>query len=129
MENELEGNTMGQVLIVDDSASIRMLLSKTLEDTGYCVTDAENGKAALEVAQQGNFDLVITDVNMPEMDGLRLVENLRKLPAYRMKPILVLSTEYSQEMKQKGKEAGATGWLVKPFDPQKMVEVVNKVVG
>ncbi|MEK9870590.1 MAG: response regulator [Gammaproteobacteria bacterium] len=120
---------MGQVLIVDDSASIRMLLSKTLEDTGYCVTDAENGKAALEVAQQGNFDLVITDVNMPEMDGLRLVENLRKLPAYRMKPILVLSTEYSQEMKQKGKEAGATGWLVKPFDPQKMVEVVNKVVG
>ena len=112
---------MGHVLIVDDSTSIRRLLSKTLEDDGYAVTDAE--------AKKGTFDLVITDVNMPEMDGLRLVENLRALPEYRLKPILVLSTEYSQEMKRKGKEAGATGWLVKPFDPVKMREVVSKVVG
>ncbi|MEK9824242.1 MAG: response regulator, partial [Gammaproteobacteria bacterium] len=92
MEIELEGNTMGQVLIVDDSASIRMLLSKTLEDTGYCVTDAENGKAALEVAQQGNFDLVITDVNMPEMDGLEALVEIKK---HDPSIIVLILTAYS----------------------------------
>ncbi len=120
---------MGQVLIVDDSASIRTLLAKTLQDTGYQVQSAVDGSQGLEVAKLTQFDLVITDVNMPEMDGLRLIEALRKLPEYRLKPILVLSTEHSQDMKRKGKEAGATGWLVKPFDPKTMVEVVEKVVG
>lgn len=118
---------MSQVLIVDDSHSMRELLSATLSGAGHTVTSADDGKQGLEKAEQAQFDLVITDINMPEMDGLTLLGKLRDLQEYRFKPILILSTEFSQEMKMKGKEAGATGWLVKPFDPEKLIEIVARV--
>jgi two-component system chemotaxis response regulator CheY len=119
---------MSQVLIVDDSHSIRQLLSSILEKAGFNVTSANDGKSGLDTAKASNFDLVITDVNMPEMDGIELLSNLRKLPEYSFKPILILTTEFSQEMKQKGKDAGATGWLVKPFDPEKLIEVISRIL-
>lgn len=119
---------MSQVLIVDDSHSIRELLSSVLRKAGFEVTSANDGKAGLQSAKKGAYDLVITDVNMPEMDGLELLGNLRKLPEYAFKPILILTTEFSQEMKIKGKEAGATGWLVKPFDPEKLIEVISRIL-
>lgn len=119
---------MSQVLIVDDSHSIRELLSSVLRKAGFDVTSANDGKAGLQSAKKASYDLVITDVNMPEMDGIELLGNLRKLPEYTFKPILILTTEFSQEMKQKGKEAGATGWLVKPFDPEKLIEVISRIL-
>lgn len=119
---------MARVLVVDDSNAIRQLLSWTLSTSGHVVSSCEDGMKGLALAKKDSFDLVITDINMPEMDGLKLIGNLRKLPGYRMKPILVLSTEYSAEMKKKGKEAGATGWLVKPFNPTTLLEVIEKVL-
>lgn len=119
---------MSQVLIVDDSHSIRELLSSVLRKAGFDVTSADDGKAGLQTAKKSTFDLVITDINMPVMDGIELLGNLRKLPAYTFKPILILTTEFSQEMKQKGKDAGATGWLVKPFDPEKLVDVIKRII-
>lgn len=120
---------MSQVLIVDDSHSIRELLTGVLQRAGYQVMSACDGKVGLEKAQSGSYDLVITDINMPEMNGLELLQQLRKLPAYAFKPILILSTEFSREMKTKGREAGATGWLVKPFDPERLIEVISHVLG
>ncbi len=119
---------MQQVLVVDDSNAIRQLLSRTLSSSGYEVSSAEDGLKGLELAKKRSFDLVITDINMPEMDGLSLIVELRELPDYQLKPILVLSTEHTREMKQKGKEAGATGWLVKPFNPTSILEIVSKVL-
>jgi len=119
---------MSQVLIVDDSHSIRELLSSLLRKAGFGVTSADDGKAGLQAAKKSVFDLIITDVNMPEMDGIELLKNLRKLPEYSFKPILILTTEFSQEMKQKGKDAGATGWLVKPFDPEKLIDVISRIL-
>ncbi len=119
---------MSQVLIVDDSHSIRELLTSVLSRAGFDVTSANDGKSGLQSAKTAAYDLVITDVNMPEMDGIELLSNLRKLPEYSFKPILILTTEFSSEMKQKGKDAGATGWLVKPFDPDKLIEVISRIL-
>ena len=117
------------ILTVDDSASIRQMVSFTLKGAGYAVTEAVDGKQGLDKAKTGRFDLVLTDQNMPNMDGLTLIKNLRGLPAYSRTPILVLTTEAGDAMKQQGRAAGATGWLVKPFDPQKLIDVVKKVIG
>lgn len=117
------------ILTVDDSASIRQMVSFTLKGAGYTVTEAVDGQQGLDMAKSGKFDLVLTDQNMPRMDGITLIKNLRGLPTYRSVPILVLTTEAGDNMKQQGKAAGATGWLVKPFDPQKLIEVVKKVIG
>jgi two-component system chemotaxis response regulator CheY len=119
---------MSQVLIVDDSRSIRELLGSVLASAGFKVTSANDGQQGLDTAKTQHFDLVITDINMPVMNGLELLKSLRALPDYAFKPILILTTEFSQEMKLKGKEAGATGWMVKPFDPVKMIDVINRVV-
>ena len=119
---------MSQVLVVDDSPSIRELLSSILKKSGFDVTSASDRKEGLSTAKEGNYNLVITDVNMPEMDGIELVGHLRKLPEYSFKPILIVTTEFSQEMKQKGKAAGATGWMVKPFDPDKLIEVISRLI-
>ena len=119
---------MANVLAVDDSPSIRQLVSMTLQGAGHSVQTAEDGVIARELAQSFNADLVITDVHMPNMDGITLTSELRNLPGYRYKPILVLTTESSDEMKQKGKSAGATGWIVKPFDPQSLLNVMEKVL-
>ena len=124
-----EMNTMSQILIVDDSRSIRELLTSVLVGAGFTVTSAEDGEDGLNVAKSQKFDLVITDINMPVMDGIELLKSLRALPDYAFRPILILTTEFSQEMKMKGKTAGATGWLVKPFDPAKLIDVIKRVLG
>ena len=119
---------MANILAVDDSASMRQMVSHTLKQNGHSVVDAPDGKAALDKAKQQKFDAVITDVNMPNMDVITLIKELRKLPNYRFTPLLLLTTESAPEKKQEGKAAGATGWLVKPFDPEKLMGAVRKVV-
>ena len=120
---------MKSILAVDDSASIRGMVSFTLKNAGYDVVEAVDGVDALNKAKAKTMHLVLTDQNMPRMDGLTLVRSLRALPDYRTAPILILTTESGAEMKSKGKAAGATGWLVKPFDPQRLLDVVKKVLG
>lgn len=117
------------ILTVDDSASIRQMVSFTLKEAGYTVTEAVDGQDGLDKARAGKFDLIFTDQNMPRMDGLSLIKQLRVLPTYKSVPILMLTTESSDAMKSQGRAAGATGWLVKPFDPAKLLEVVRKVIG
>lgn len=115
------------VMAVDDSPTIRSMVKATLTKHGYEVAEACDGVEALEVSQNIDPILIITDVNMPNMDGLELVRQLRDKEKYKFIPILVLTTESSQEKKQEGRAAGATGWIVKPFDPEKLIEVVGKV--
>ena len=117
------------VLTVDDSASIRQMVAFTLKGAGYDVLEAGDGQEGLEKAKSKSVNLVLTDQNMPKMDGLTLIKSLRTLPAYAAVPILMLTTESGDAMKAQGKAAGATGWLVKPFDPAKLLEVVKKVIG
>ncbi len=117
------------VLTVDDSASIRQMVAFTLKSAGYEVIDAVDGMDGLEKAKAKTVNLVLTDQNMPRMDGLTLIKSLRALAQYKTVPILMLTTESSDTMKAQGRAAGATGWLVKPFDPQKLIEVVKKVAG
>jgi two-component system, chemotaxis family, chemotaxis protein CheY len=118
-----------KILAVDDSRSMRQMVSFTLRGGGFDVIEAEDGDDALQKAQADSFSLVLTDHNMPRMDGITLIKSLRALPAYRKAPILVLTTESSDEMKAKGRAAGATGWIVKPFNPVRLLEVVRKVTG
>jgi len=117
------------ILAVDDSASIRQMVAFTLKSSGYEVVEAVDGMDGLEKAKSKSVNLILTDQNMPRMDGLTLIKNLRGMPQYKSVPILMLTTESSDTMKAQGKAAGATGWLVKPFDPQKLIEVVKKVIG
>ena len=117
------------ILAVDDSASMRQMVSFTLKGAGYDVVEASDGVQALNIAKTRAVNLVITDVNMPNMDGISLIRELRSLSSYKFTPLLMLTTESSDAMKSAGKAAGATGWLVKPFDPQKLLEVVKKVIG
>jgi two-component system, chemotaxis family, chemotaxis protein CheY len=119
---------MQSILAVDDSASMRQMVSFTLKGAGYHVIEAADGQEAYEKAMTQSVDLVLTDQNMPRMDGVTLVKNLRGLPNYASTPILILTTESGDEMKIKGRAAGATGWLVKPFDPSKLLEVIRKVI-
>jgi two-component system chemotaxis response regulator CheY len=108
---------------------MRRMVAETLKQAGYEVIEAEDGKLALETARQRSVNLVLTDVNMPNMDGITLVRELRTLPEYRFTPILVLTTESSAEKKQQGKAAGATGWIVKPFNPDTLLATIRKVLG
>lgn len=117
------------ILAIDDSASIRQMVSFTLKSSGYEVAEAVDGMDGLDKAKGKAFNLILTDQNMPRMDGLTLIKTLRGMPQYKTVPILMLTTESSDAMKQQGRAAGATGWLVKPFDPQKLIEVVKKVIG
>ena len=116
------------ILTVDDSSTMRQMITFTLKAAGFNILEAGDGVEALEVAKGKKLSLVITDVNMPRMDGITLVQRLRTLPEFKFTPILVLTTESDASMKQKGKEAGATGWIVKPFSPEKLLDVVNKVI-
>jgi two-component system, chemotaxis family, chemotaxis protein CheY len=120
---------MQSILAVDDSASMRQMVSFTLKGAGYHVIEAADGQEAYEKAMTQSVDLVLTDQNMPRMDGVTLVKSLRGLPSYTKTPILILTTEASDEMKSKGRAAGATGWLVKPFDPIRLLQVIQKVMG
>ena len=119
---------MAKIMTVDDSVSLRRLVASALTAAGHAVTEADSGQSALTVAQGTAFDLVISDLNMPGMDGLTLVGQLRKLPAYRATPILILTTEMDPQKKQAAKAAGATGWLVKPFDPVQLLATIRKVL-
>ena len=117
------------ILAVDDSASIRKMVNFTLKGAGYDVVEAVDGQDGLERAKAQNVNLVLTDQNMPRMDGLTLIRALRNMPNYKNVPILVLTTESSAEMKAQGRAAGATGWMVKPFAPRGLVDIVKKVIG
>lgn len=116
------------ILAVDDSASMRQMVRYTLEGAGYRVVQAADGIEALEFAKSHGVDLVLTDVNMPRMDGITLVRALRTLDTYRLTPMLVLTTESGQDTKQRGKEAGATGWIVKPFNPDQLLATIARVL-
>lgn len=120
---------MAKLLIVDDSIMLRDMLNYALNEGGYSdVVEAIDGVDGLAKAKSATFDLIITDINMPNMDGIDLVSELRKIPQYSKTPILVLTTERSDEMKAKGKVAGATGWIVKPFVPDQLLKAVNIVL-
>ena len=122
--------TMGSksILVVDDTRSMRKMVAAVLEGAGYDVAEAGDGVEALELARQRLFDLVVTDHNMPRMDGVTLVRELRRIPDYDAVALIVLSTEVDPALKQKGREAGATGWMAKPFDPQRMLDIVAKFI-
>ena len=111
------------ILAVDDSASIRQMISFTLKGAGYEIVEAADGQEGLDKAKSRTVDLVLTDQNMPRMDGITLIKALRAMPAYKSVPILMLTTEGDATKKEEGKSSGATGWIVKPFNPQKLIDV------
>ena len=116
------------IMTVDDSTSMRQMVKATLLSAGYEVVEAADGQEALDYARENAVDLVITDVNMPRMDGITLVSELRSLPTYRLTPLLLLTTESSMEKKMEGKKAGATGWIVKPFNPTQLLATLARVL-
>jgi two-component system chemotaxis response regulator CheY len=118
---------MRQILTVDDSASIRQMVSFTMAKAGYQVAEAVDGKDGLDKVGRQNFDLIITDLNMPNMDGIQMITAVRKLPGYGFTPILMLTTESQAEKKDAGRKAGATGWIVKPFNADQLIAVVQKL--
>lgn len=120
---------MAKILAVDDSPSMRRMVEFTLKSAGHDVVQACDGVEAFEIASRDSVDLVLTDVNMPRMDGITLIARLRGLPRYRYTPILTLTTESSEEHKHRGRLAGATGWVVKPFNPEKLTETISRLVG
>ncbi len=117
------------ILAVDDSPSMRQMVGQTLRAAGYEVIEAADGVQAFELAKGKVVDVVITDVNMPNMDGITLVAQLRTLPNYRLVPLLLLTSESSPERKAQGKQAGATGWMVKPFNPDQLLATLARVLG
>lgn len=119
---------MHVILTVDDSPSMRKMVSFTLTGAGYKVVEAVDGMDALEKAEKTEIALVLADQNMPRLDGIGLTKRLRENPRFKLTPILILTTESSDQMKQAGRAAGATGWLVKPFDPNRLIEVIQKVI-
>jgi two-component system chemotaxis response regulator CheY len=116
------------ILIVDDSESIRELVGLTLESSGYQIEKGIDGKDALRFLDGRSLDLVITDLNMPQMDGIQLIREIRKHASYSKVPILMLTTESQATRKDEAKAAGATGWIVKPFVQEKLLQVVKKVI-
>jgi two-component system chemotaxis response regulator CheY len=119
---------VAEILAVDDSNTMRRMLTHTLESAGHQVITACDGAEALDIAKGTSFDLVLTDVNMPRLDGISLVRELRELSAFKHTPILILTTESGSEKKAQGKAAGATGWLVKPFEPARLIATIQKVL-
>nr|MBV6631148.1 response regulator [Oceanococcus sp. HetDA_MAG_MS8] len=120
---------MAHILAVDDSRSMRQMVTFTLQAAGHQITEAEDGQQAYDIAQTGQFDLVLADVNMPRMDGISLVKKLRELPAFKFTPILMLTTEAGSDKKTEGRSAGATGWIVKPFNPDQLLSTISRVLG
>ncbi len=116
-----------KALTVDDSKTMREMVSFTLSNAGYEVVAAEDGQEAMQVAQGNKFDVIITDLNMPNMDGIQLIKNLRANENFKFTPILMLTTESDESKKIEGKSAGATGWIVKPFNPEKLIQIVGKI--
>lgn len=128
--NRKKESEMGKkALIVDDSASMRQMINFTLDEEGWEVAEASNGKEGLDQLHLTHPQLVITDIHMPEMNGIEFIKNVRTASEFKFTPIIVLTTESEKSMQEKGKEAGATAWIVKPFTPEKLKEVVKKVCG
>lgn len=119
---------MKRIMTVDDSASLRQMVAFTLEDAGFQVVQAVDGRDALAKLEGRDIHLFLADLNMPNMNGIELTRQLRAMPAYKFVPIVLLTTESHPERKQQAKAAGATGWIVKPFAPDKLLAVVNKVM-
>jgi two-component system chemotaxis response regulator CheY len=117
-----------RIMTVDDSVSMRLMVRLCLEEAGFDVMDAEDGVDALEKLSGSKCELVIADLNMPNMNGIELIRKLREHPDYRFTPILMLTTESGTSIKEEGRKAGATGWIVKPFKPEQLVGVVRKVL-
>jgi two-component system, chemotaxis family, chemotaxis protein CheY len=117
------------ILAVDDSSSIRQMVSFVLSNAGYTVIEAEDGEEALAKAESAQISMVITDLHMPRLDGIGLIHKLRVKPTFKFVPIIMLTTESQDSKKQQGRDAGATGWIVKPFKPEQLIAVVKKVIG
>jgi len=117
------------ILTVDDSASIRQMVSFTLKGAGYEVVEATDGKEALSKLNGNPVHMILTDLNMPNLDGIGLIKGVRANPACKFIPIIMLTTESQDSKKQEGKQAGATGWIVKPFKPDQLIAVIKKVLG
>ncbi len=118
-----------RIMTVDDSTSVRMMVGFTLKEAGYEILEAEDGQDAYDKLNEESVHMVIADVNMPRMNGIELVKKLRSHPRHRFTPIIMLTTESQDSKKQEGREAGATGWIVKPFQPDQLLAVVRKVLG
>ncbi len=116
-----------KILTVDNSKTMRDMVSFTLKGAGFDVVEAEDGAKALDLLAGTSVDAIITDINMPNMDGVTLVQRLRAQPKFKSTPILILTTEGGEDKKAQGRSAGATGWIVKPFAPEKLLQVLNKV--
>jgi two-component system chemotaxis response regulator CheY len=119
---------MKRILTVDDSASVRQMVAFTLRKAGYEVEEATDGRDGVAKAAQSKFDMIITDLNMPQMDGIAMITALRAMPGYAFVPILMLTTESQAEKKDAGRKAGATGWIVKPFNADQLLAVLQKLV-
>ena len=117
------------IMTVDDSASIRQMVSFTLKGAGYQVVEAVNGEDALKKLEVSKVDMVLADLNMPIMDGITLIRKIREKSQYKFIPVVMLTTESQADKKQEGREAGATGWIIKPFKPEQLLNVVKKVLG
>ncbi len=115
------------IMTVDDSSSVRQMVSFALQDAGYAVVEAEDGQEAMQKLQ-GDIAMIITDLNMPKMDGIELIQNVRQTAGYKFIPIVMLTTESQDEKKQQGKKAGASGWIVKPFKPPQLLSVIQKLL-
>ena len=116
------------IMTADDSSSVRQMVGFTLKQAGYEVIEAVDGENAVAKAADRKIDMLITDLNMPRLDGIGLIKQIRANPLYKFIPIIMLTTESQPEMKQKGKAAGATGWIVKPFKPEQLLGIVKKVL-
>jgi len=120
---------VAKILVVDDSPSMRSMVKFTLTSAGHDIEEAENGQLGILKAKSSQFDLVMSDVNMPGINGYEFTSQLRELPHYKYTPVLLLTTEHSTEQKTKGRMAGATGWIVKPFQPDALIKNINKILG
>lgn len=120
---------MAKILTVDDSKVIRDLVEAVLIENGHSVTVAKDGAEGLEATRKEQFDMILSDINMPNMSGISMVSKVRRLPGYEYTPIIMLTTESSNFKKDKAKKMGASGWLQKPFDPERLMKAVNKLVG
>jgi len=127
--SQAESEMSKMIMVVDDSPAIRQLICFSMENAGYEVLEASDGQFALEKLEAGQAQLVITDLNMPNFNGIELIKTLRAMPSYKFTPIIMLTTESQMSKVKEGKAAGATGWIVKPFDPEHLVAVVNKLLG
>lgn len=116
------------ILVIDDSASMRQMISLTLRGAGYTVVEAQDGKDALSKLDGRKYNLIVSDVNMPNMDGISFVKAAKQLPAYKFTPVIMLTTEGSDSMKQQGKSAGVRAWITKPFQPPMLIDAVSKLV-